>query len=169
MTKRAVRLSETEAERLINTLRLKSTASKAVKDANALACIGSGIKALKTPLNGFQRWQGLGRLPVGKLNKTEQAYFEHLEARRLAGSILWFKAHAFNVRLADNTFYRIDFLVLESDMTLSIHEVKGGFTSEKGQMKIKLCAEILPVFRIFKATKLNQKQGGGWKIEDFSS
>ena len=33
----------------------------------------------------------LGRLKSGVLNRTEQAYADHLETLRRAGSILWFE------------------------------------------------------------------------------
>lgn len=169
MTKRAVKLSIAEADRIISRLRLESGAAVAANPPGQYQTPGFDLKATTPVLTGVQRWQGLGRLAVGQLNKTEQAYSDHLDARRRDGSILWFKAHAFNVRLADNTFYRIDFLVMAADHALEIHEVKGGYTSEKGQIKIKLCAEILPVFRFFKATKQTRNNGGGWLIEDFST
>ncbi|WP_009522309.1 hypothetical protein [Imbroritus primus] len=114
-----------------------------------------------------KRFQALGRLPKGRMNKTEQAYSLQLERRKQAGEILEWKFHPMNVRLADRTFYEVDFLVLHGDMRLEIHETKGGFTTDKGQMKIKLCAEAMPYFRFFKATKLPQSKGGGFVLEEF--
>lgn len=113
-------------------------------------------------------FQAKGRLPKGTMNKTESAYAEHLEAQRLAGDILGWKFHPLRVRLADNTYYEVDFLVLQADLVLAIHETKGGFTTDKGQLKIKLCAEVLPWFRMLKVTKLPAKDGGGWRVEDFT-
>lgn len=119
------------------------------------------------PAGGLQRFQSIGRMPADHLNKTEREYAGMLELAKLRGEIVWWKAHPFNVRLADSTFYRIDFLVMTGDMRLEIHETKGGYTTEKGQMKIKLCAEVLPVMPIVKMTKLAKKDGGGWKREEF--
>lgn len=116
---------------------------------------------------GAERFRALGRLPKGKMNKTETAYSQRLEAERLMGKIIGWKFHPMRVRLADNTYYEVDFLVLHDDMTLAIHETKGGFVTDKGQMKIKLCAEVMPWFRMIKATKLPAKQGGGWALEEF--
>ncbi|CAN7305362.1 hypothetical protein LJR296_001435 [Cupriavidus necator] len=113
------------------------------------------------------RFHALGRLPKSTMNKTERAYSELLEEERRRGLVIDWKFHPMRVRLADNTFYEVDFLVLHADMTLAIHETKGGFVTSHGQMKIKLCAEVLPYFRMVKATKLTAKQGGGWKREDF--
>jgi len=118
-------------------------------------------------LTGLQRFQAIGRAPASQLNKTEQEWANQLEQQRARGEILWWKAHPFNVRLADDTFYRIDFLVMRSDMRLEIHETKGEYVTEKGQMKIKLCAEVLPVIPVVKMTKLSKKSGGGWKREEF--
>lgn len=114
-----------------------------------------------------KRWQALGRLPKGTMNKTEAAYASLLEDRRRAGFIHDWKFHAIKVRLADNTFYETDFLVVAANMGLEIHEVKGGFTSDKGQLKIKLCAETLPWIRIFKATK--GRKGEGFLVEEYSA
>jgi hypothetical protein len=54
----------------------------------------------------------LGRLPIGKMNKTEAAYDAHLQELRHAGTVLWHKFEAVKLRLADNTFYTCDFSVL---------------------------------------------------------
>lgn len=118
--------------------------------------------------SGVERWQALGRLPKGSMNKTEAAYAEHLEQLKRSGAIRDWKFHPMNIRLADRTFYEVDFLVLGADMTLAIHETKGGFTSEKGQLKIKLVAEVMPWFRMFKATKLPAAKGGGFALEEFN-
>jgi len=116
---------------------------------------------------GSERFRALGRLPKGKMNKTETEYARRLEALRTMGKVIGWKFHPMRVRLADNTYYEVDFLVLHDDMTLAIHETKGGFTTDKGQMKIKLCAEVMPWFQMIKATKLPVKKGGGWILEEF--
>jgi len=113
------------------------------------------------------RFHALGRLAKDQMNKTERAYSVLLDEEKRQGLVIDWKFHPMRVRLADNTFYEVDFLVLHADMRLAIHETKGGFVTQHGQMKIKLCAEVLPYFRMIKATKLSQKQGGGWKREDF--
>lgn len=123
-------------------------------------------KALRAA-TAVKRFQALGRLPKDQMNKTERAYAGVLNDHKLRGEVLDWKFHPMRVRLAENTFYEIDFLVVHGDRQLAIHEVKGGFTTDKGQMKIKLCAEALPWFRFIKASKQPKKLGGGWKIEEF--
>ena len=114
---------------------------------------------------GVQRWQALGRMPKDKMNATEKAYSELLEGQRIAGEVISWKFHPMNIRLADKTFYEVDFLVLHADMTLAIHEVKGGFTSEKGQLKIKMVSEVMPYFAMIKAIKQTKAQGGSFRLE----
>jgi hypothetical protein len=116
----------------------------------------------------LERFQAIGRKPQDELNDTEQEYATMLDQQKAAGGVLWWKAHAFNVRLANNTFYRIDFLVLKSDMRLEIHETKGDYITDKGMMKIKLCAEALPAIPVILCQKRAKKNGGGWTFKEFS-
>lgn len=53
--------------------------------------------------------QALGRLKTGQMNKTESAYCQHLELRKRAGEIVWYRFEGIKLRLADNTFYTPDF------------------------------------------------------------
>lgn len=126
------------------------------------------LKRRRPPVSGHKRWQALGRLPKGTMNKTEREYADLLDQQKAAGQIIDYKFHPMRIRLADNTYYEVDFLVLHGDHSLAIHETKGGYTSEKGQLKIKLVAELMPWFGFFKAVKQTKKDGGGFKLEDFS-
>jgi hypothetical protein len=65
-----------------------------------------------------KRMQALGRLKTGEMNKTEAAYFAHLQRLLFAGEIQWFKFEGVKLRLADNTFYTCDFAVLAADASL---------------------------------------------------
>ena len=138
------------------------------KELKALQAEHSDLKnrddAVKRTSTALQRWQALGRLPKGQLNNTEKAFAAYLEERQFSGAIVWWKAHPFNFLLANNTFYRVDFISLGNVGFLTVWEDKGTYTSDKGQMKIKLCSEALPVFKMVKVTKL---KGNQWKFEDF--
>ncbi len=112
-------------------------------------------------LTPTQRYQALGRLPAGKMNKTEAAYAKHLEEQKQAGTVLWYKFEAMKFRLADNTFYTPDFMVLNGKSEMEAHEVKG-FWLDDGRAKIKIAASLFP-FR-FIAAQLVKKE---WKIEEF--
>jgi hypothetical protein len=109
--------------------------------------------------------RALGRLPAGRMNKTEAAYARNLQDRQFAGEIAWYKFEAVKLRLADNTFYSPDFLVLTVDGALEVHEVKG-FWEEDARVKIKVAASIYPL-RFIAVTARSKKFGGGWDVEAF--
>ncbi len=116
-----------------------------------------------------QKFHALGRIAKSKMNKTEAAFAALLAEWLHCGKILWWKFHVIKVRLADGAWYEPDFLVMHADRTLWIYETKGGFTTEKGQLKIRACAEVLPVVGIIKATKRTKKDGDGFELKDFSA
>ncbi|PHV31754.1 DUF1064 domain-containing protein [Janthinobacterium sp. BJB312] len=109
--------------------------------------------------------QALGRLKVGAMNKTEQAYALTLEQRKAAGEVEWYKFEGLKFRLADNTFYTPDFAVLLAGGALEAHEVKG-FWQDDARAKIKIAADMYPL-RFVAVQALPKKAGGGWKVEEF--
>jgi hypothetical protein len=121
--------------------------------------------SLKHAGNPKRRMQALGRLKTGQMNKTEQAYAQHLETRKRVGQILWYRFEGLKLRLADNTFYSPDFAVMLADGSLECHEVKG-FWVDDARVKIKVAADQYPMR--FIAVKVRaKKDGGGWKLEEF--
>lgn len=110
--------------------------------------------------------QALGRLKTGAMNKTEIAYAGTLEQRKQAGEVSWYKFEGIKYRLADNTFYTPDFAVLLSSGELEAHEVKG-FWQDDARAKIKIAADLYPI-RFIAIQAKAKKDGGGWKVEDFS-
>jgi len=109
--------------------------------------------------------QALGRMKTGKMNNTEKAYAHHLELLKRAGEIAYYSFDNINLRLADNTFYKPDFLVMRSDGQLEIHEVKGQWTDD-ALVKIKVAADKFP-FKFIAIMKQTKRNGGGWDIRDF--
>lgn len=106
-------------------------------------------------MNRFD-YRALGRLPAGTMNKTEQAYAKHLELLKASGDILWWKFEPAKLRLAHNTFYTCDFMVLRKDGQIVMDEVKGYMTDDAA-VKIKVAASIYPFqFRIVR------KKGSFW-------
>ena len=112
-----------------------------------------------------QRTQALGRLPAGRMNGTEALYAEVLEAQREAGYVLWWCFESVKFRLADNTFYTPDFMVLLGDLTLQVHEVKGHWEDD-ARAKIKIAADLYPVFKFIAIKKVSKKLGT-WEREEF--
>jgi hypothetical protein len=114
-----------------------------------------------------QKMQALGRLPAGVMNKTEEAYAAHLEQLKRAGDVLWFKFEGIKLRLADKTFYTVDFFVMSASCELEAHEVKGRWEDD-ARVKIKVAAELYPIFK-FIAVQKGPKAGDGyeWRREEF--
>lgn len=107
----------------------------------------------------------LGRLKTGQMNKTEEAYAQHLRNLTHAGDVAWFKFEGVKLRLADNTFYSPDFAVMLADGTMEMHEVKG-FWHDDARAKVKIAADIYP-FRFIAIKARPRKDGGVWIIEEF--
>ena len=107
----------------------------------------------------------LGRLKTGAMNKTESAYSQYLETLRHAGEIVWFKFEGVKLRLADNTFYTPDFMVMGASGLIEMHEVKG-FWMDDARAKIKIAADMYP-FRFLAIKAKAKKNGGGWDQENF--
>lgn len=107
----------------------------------------------------------LGRLPVGKRNKTEEAYEAVLEEQRRAGTVQWYRFEGVKLRLADNTFYTPDFAVMAADGVIECHEVKG-YWQDDARVKIKVAAAEYP-FRFLAAKVRPKKHGGGYDYEKF--
>lgn len=109
--------------------------------------------------------RALGRLPAGHMNRTEAAYAAFLDTLILCKDVLWWKFEATKLRLADNTFYSPDFLVLKADGALECHEVKGHWEDD-ARVKIKVAASIYPM-QFIAVQALAKSKGGGWKVERF--
>lgn len=109
-------------------------------------------------------WFASGKLTTRKMNKTESAYADYLRNQRDIRKIHWFEFEAVKLRLADNTYYTPDFVVLPADGVLAFHEVKGHWRDD-ARVKIKIAAALFP-FKFIAATK--KKAVGGWEWEEFS-
>jgi hypothetical protein len=101
--------------------------------------------------------------PRGQMNKLECEYAERLKLRERAGEVEWFAYEAVKLRLANNTFYSPDFLVMLANGDMEVHEVKG-FWEDDARVKIKVAASIYP-FRFIAVSKGKE----GWSVENFST
>lgn len=107
----------------------------------------------------------LGRLKPGQMNKSEAAYAQHLDTLKAEGAVLWYRFEGMKLRLADNTFYTGDFVVMVADGTIEIREVKG-FWQDDARAKIKIASDQYP-FRFVAVKARAKKHGGGWEEEEF--
>lgn len=108
-----------------------------------------------------KRFYALGRMKKGRMNNTEFEYSKKLELMKQSGEILWYSFEALKFRLADNTSYTPDFVVMRSDGLIELHEVKG-FWTDDARVKIKVAADMYPF--VFKAIKWQKRQ---WVEEVF--
>lgn len=107
-----------------------------------------------------------GKHKPGVMNGTEALYAATLETRKLAGNdILWYAFEAITLKLATDSRYTPDFLVLRFDGQLECHEVKGHW-QEAAKVRIKVAADKFP-FRFLSIIKLPKKAGGGWETKEF--
>ncbi|TYK72126.1 DUF1064 domain-containing protein [Comamonas sp. Z1] len=106
-----------------------------------------------------------GRMKAGEMNGTEQAYHDHLTQRQHAGEIAWFKFEGMTFKLADDTRYTPDFMVMLADGQLQAHEVKGYWTDD-ARVKTKVAASLFPI-EFIAIKKKAKKDGGGWDKEVF--
>lgn len=113
-----------------------------------------------------KNFYALGRLKTGQMNKTEASYATHLESMKQSGMILWYKFEGIKFRLADNTFYTPDFIVMTYDKLIEAHEVKGAriIFQDDAKVKIKVAAELYP-FVFIAAYPIPKKKGGGWEYD----
>ena len=93
------------------------------------------------------------------MNKTEAAYAEDLEMRRNLGLLAawWFEALKF--RLTDKTWYAPDFMVMQNDGALEIHEVKG-HVEDDAMVKIKVASEMFWQFPVYMVRRVD----GTWTL-----
>jgi hypothetical protein len=110
-------------------------------------------------------FRALGREPringEHRMNKTEAEYALMLDAEYKKGNIIYWAFEEVKFRLADNTFYTPDFMVLRHDGAVEFHEVKGAHVEEDARVKFKVARDSLP-FRFVWAQKL---KGGAWNVE----
>lgn len=112
-----------------------------------------------------KRFLALGRLKTGERNKLEASYERHLEARKQAGEVLWYKFEGMKFRLADKCSYCPDFAVLLANGEVELHETKSYWVGGAKE-KIKIAAELYP-FRFIAVYAIPKKDGGGFRYEEF--
>jgi hypothetical protein len=111
------------------------------------------------------RSRARGRRRPGEMNKTETEYSALLDGQKLLGAVEWWMFEAIKFRLADNTFYSPDFVVMLAGGMIEVREVKGHWEDD-ARVKIKVAAAMFP-FQFVAVTKRRKRDGGGWQEERF--
>ena len=86
----------------------------------------------------------LGQTKTGTMNETEKTYAWILEAKKQKGEIVHYEYEGFKLRLADDCWYVVDFMVYRADGVMEIHEVKGPYMREDAIIKLKGISERFP-------------------------
>ncbi len=107
----------------------------------------------------------LGHLKPGEMNQTEARYEAYLKTLLSAGEILWYRFGAITFKLAPDTRYTPDFVVMLQNGELECREVKSIWLGDS-KVKIKVAAEMFPM-RFVAIYAVPKKHGGGWRTESF--
>lgn len=95
-------------------------------------------------------------------NKTEARFDFYLFSLKIGGTILDYWFEPLKLRIAGNTWYRIDFLIKRQDGSLVGVEIKG-FMRDDASIKIKDAAEDHPWLDIYLVRKDRLCQDG-WDV-----
>ena len=108
----------------------------------------------------------VGRTARGVMNRTEARYAsEVLDVRKALGEVAEYWYESIKLRLADGSWFTVDFFVMLKDGRLEAHEVKGHWRTAE-RVRIKVAAERYP-FLFYSAQRRKKKDGGGWSVEAF--
>lgn len=98
-------------------------------------------------------YRSLSRKKPGVMNKLETEYSVHLNNLKHKGEILHFMYEPFKLRLADKTSYAPDFMVINANKEVELHECKG-WMLESANVKLKVAANLFPfIFKLVKKAK----------------
>jgi hypothetical protein len=103
------------------------------------------------------------RRTPGTMNKLENQYGDELALLGRAGKIVSWSFEAVTLKLAPDTRYTPDFMVVNADSEIEFHEVKG-FMEDDAWVKLKVAAERFPEFHFVLIRRKSKKDGGGWDI-----
>ena len=98
----------------------------------------------------------------GQMNKTEARYARELALWQQTGDVQWWAFEGLTFKLARDTRYTPDFIVVRKNGSVHAVEIKG-FWRDDAKAKIKVAATLFPWVE-FSALQAHQ---GGWKCEAF--
>ena len=91
----------------------------------------------------FAKGRPRPRHQPGVMNKAEAEYAVMLDTRKADGEVLEYWFERFTFKIADDTRYTPDFIVMMPDGTLEAVEIKG-FMEDDAFVKLKVFAEMFP-------------------------
>jgi hypothetical protein len=84
----------------------------------------------------------------GSMNGTERRYAQHLEHRVRKGEVAAFWFEPVKFRLADKTWFTVDFMVMLAEGQIELHECKGGWVEDDAAVKMKVQSEAYWIFPV---------------------
>jgi hypothetical protein len=119
-----------------------------------------------------RRGRGVRRVP-GAMNGLEREYAELLNVHKHCAepSVEWWMFEGAKLRLADNTTFTPDFIVMLLNGEIECHEVKGSkrvagktvaYVEDDARCKIKVAAQLFP-FRFY---QIHKGPAGEWVREE---
>jgi hypothetical protein len=99
-----------------------------------------------------------------RMNKTERRYAAYLEQQKQAGAILFYKFEAIKLRIGPDCFWNVDFLVVDKDGYVELHDTKAYWKS-KGRVhveddaRVKMVAAAHTEFPVFTVLAVWEKDG----------
>jgi hypothetical protein len=97
-----------------------------------------------------------------KMNGLEARYATHLDFRKHAGEVAWWRFNTIRFRIGKGAWYKPDFMVvLVAALELEVHETKGHWR-EAARVRIKTAADLYPL-RFVAVTE----DEDGWHFERF--
>lgn len=103
----------------------------------------------------------------GTMTGLEKRWAAALDARQTDGEVEWYGFECATLKLAGDTRYTPDFMVMLADGTLEFHETKG-FMEEAAFVRIKVAADKFP-FRFVLIRARSKKDGGGLDVKVIGS
>lgn len=135
--------------------------------SNPSVCPVIDKKAQETPTtasNPVARARGRVRHEPGKLNKTEQKYFDEvLTPLWKSGEYQRIDFEAVKFKVAAKCFYSPDFYVVTSDGFIELHEVKG-FMEGDAAVKLRAFHQAYPEYRVLIVKWKNKTVG--WETKE---
>jgi hypothetical protein len=123
-------------------------------------------KRVATPAAGIIKAKGNTKPRDRGMNKTEAAYARHL----FHSDIAYYAFEPIKFRLADNTYYTPDFLVMRTDGSLRFVDTKAWWAgakkvgvTEDALVKMKVVAEQFPMFTFL----MTWERNGVWEERVF--
>ena len=90
------------------------------------------------------------------MNRLEEDYGGHLFGRRSIGEVVWFLYEGVTLKLAHDTRFTPDWVVMLKNGEMELHECKGPHRWEDSIIKLRVAARLFP-FRFFLVTREGDK------------